>query len=163
MNSKKNEIDDETVTVLASGTMFKGDFESEGDVRVIGAFEGNLRCYRLMIDEDGDVQGKVDAETVSSSGRLVGQVTANKIFATATSTLEGKFMAVEYGLEPGAKIRKAELDSPDDEVMASTGANARRYPRVVQSHRTADQRGASDSASRPSASSSEDLSRVTGD
>ncbi|EPX84063.1 bactofilin family protein [Salipiger mucosus] len=156
------------VTVFASGGVFRGDFETEGDVRIVGDFEGNISCNKLMIELDGNVDGNVDADTVSSSGRLVGDVTANNIFVTASATLEGNFMAIKYGLEPGAKIRQANLDSPEEDAVQNAGPSVRRHPRIMKTHSAeqkptpAEQREAAGYTPRPSAPG-RDLSHATSD
>jgi cytoskeletal protein CcmA (bactofilin family) len=64
-------------SVLGRGTRVRGRIQGDGDLRVEGAIEGDVRVTgELLIDEGADVQGNIEAAIVTISGALTGDVTS---------------------------------------------------------------------------------------
>ncbi len=68
------------MTVIAVETEFKGKLDSQHTIQVDGLFEGIVTSKtRIIVSESGKITGEVNAEEVYVYGRLVGQITAEKV------------------------------------------------------------------------------------
>ncbi len=153
MNNQKHTTDldaEEQETVFGPDANFNGNIVTELDVRVFGSFDGSISCRKLSVEDGGRVNGDVDAETLSNAGHVSGDVTATNVFVASTGSLEGKFNAHQYGIELGASIKKAEMDSPDDIATSVSNPSSRRYPRVVVPHGSGKRQSSDHQASRAS-------------
>ena len=84
---------DDTETVLGSGVKISGNLASDGDVRIDGSFEkGELTVGgRLIIGEQGRVQGNVTAQACVIHGRVDGNIKADEsVEIGATGTVNGE-------------------------------------------------------------------------
>ena len=132
--SDKKETGDVHETIIAPDVHMKGDLVTDDDVRVRGTIEGVIRCRTLTLEDGSVVNGDVDAESVHVSGQLIGTATANNMMISKSGILDGDFTAHSYGIEPGAKIRSANLSSPDEVETSIRNPSNRMHPRVVVPH-----------------------------
>jgi cytoskeletal protein CcmA (bactofilin family) len=124
-------------TVINADAAFKGDFSSEGPMRIEGKVEGKVSCKgRLTIGKTAQVVGEAEvaqaviegalrgnimaAERVelASSARVTGDIRAPRLVVTEGATLEGK---VSIGVEAQA----ASSPSPGADRAASVLARDR--------------------------------------
>ena len=99
--------------VVSKGTRVEGDFASTESIRLDGAVTGQLKCdRRLVIGEEGSVQGKVIAADAVIMGRIKGDVViSGTLHLMGSAHIEGdihtKFLVVEEG---AAYIGKCQVD-----------------------------------------------------
>lgn len=149
--SEKKDVDEVQETIIAPDVEMKGELITDNDVRVRGTFEGVIRCNTLTLEEDSIVKGDVDAESIHVSGLLNGNATANNMMISKYGVLDGEFVAHRFGIEPGAKIRAANMSSPDEVETSVRNPSNRMHPRVVVPHNS-DKRQNREGASRPNPS-----------
>lgn len=74
-------------TLIGPNSVFKGNIESGGSVRIDGVLKGNLDVRGdVIIGKDGEVQGNIEADNIFISGAVDGNVTTTgmlKLFSTA--------------------------------------------------------------------------------
>jgi cytoskeletal protein CcmA (bactofilin family) len=112
--SKSSDTYDGKTTVFAEDSTFEGTFSTPGDVRVFGNFKGTLNCREVTVEETGALDGTVDAEQVQAAGVLEGEVGCKVLLVKNTAMLAGNFYSEMLGVEPGAKVKQAHFDSPDE-------------------------------------------------
>ncbi len=126
----------EDVNVLGATVRVRGRLLGDGDLRVDGEIEGDVRVRgALEIGESGNVRGSVAAQSVTLSGTLAGDVEADgPIVIRAGARVTGDMNGTEVALEEGASYTgriQAEFELPDglgDEARVETkgrGAAAR--------------------------------------
>lgn len=95
-----------TATVVGSGTRFVGDLLGDGDVLVEGHLEGRIRVEsNVKVGLAGDVQGDVEARSVTVLGRVRGQILASERAELASSaTVEGSVQAPKILIAEGAQL-----------------------------------------------------------
>jgi cytoskeletal protein CcmA (bactofilin family) len=100
--NKKPEIMERNV--IAKNTIIKGEITSDGDHRIDGFFEGNLKTKgRVIIGSGGVVNGTIEALHTDVEGAFSGQLNVEKILAVkATATISGEVVVGKLSIEPGA-------------------------------------------------------------
>jgi len=96
----------ETNCYIASGTTIKGKINSKGDVRVDGNIEGDLNTTgRLIIGENGKVNGALDTNYTEVSGKLeLKKINSKTLKLKSTARFEGVVEVEELIVESGAII-----------------------------------------------------------
>ena len=79
------------INVVAKNTTINGDIISEGDFRIDGTLEGNIKTKgRVIIGIDGSVKGKIDAVNSDIEGKFSGELLVQETLTIkATATISG--------------------------------------------------------------------------
>lgn len=127
--SGKNEMESEAIeSILGRGARVRGRIGGDGDLRVEGHVEGDVRISgQLAIEEGGAVTGDVEATAVVIGGALTGDIAAGgPITIRAGARVAGNLGNSEVVLEEGASFEgriDAEFDLPAG-LMASHEVSA---------------------------------------
>ncbi|MBL8553036.1 MAG: polymer-forming cytoskeletal protein [Phenylobacterium sp.] len=110
----------EPASLVAAGVRIAGNVETQGDLHLDGAVEGDLRVGLLVIGEAGSVSGAVHADAVEIRGRVTGVICARRVKLWATARVDGDISHTELSIEAGAHFegRSLALISPADETPA---------------------------------------------
>lgn len=89
---------------LVFGTLVKGDITTDSDIRIDGTVEGHIECAgRVIIGQQGRVQGTINCANADILGTLVGNIEASDTISVhATGRLEGDMRTVTLAIEPKA-------------------------------------------------------------
>jgi cytoskeletal protein CcmA (bactofilin family) len=114
-------------SVLGRGTRVRGRIQGDGDLRVEGAIEGDVRVTgELLIDEGADVQGNIEAAVVTIGGALTGDVTSRGgVVVRSSAKVSGNLGSPEVSLEEGAEFSgriDADFELPAELVDGLSGA-----------------------------------------
>ena len=66
-------------SVISSDMKIKGKISADGDLVLLGAVVGDIKCHSLSIEDTGTLKGNIDADVVTVSGKCDGQVTGDII------------------------------------------------------------------------------------
>lgn len=105
---------DEINAFLGSGTVYHGQLNFQGAVRIDGNFVGEISSEgTLIIGKDALVEGKVHVGQIVLSGRLTGEVAAaKKATLHRSAVLSGNLVTPALVMEEGAVL--------DGQVFMST-------------------------------------------
>jgi len=89
---------------IGKNTTIVGDVQSEGDFRIDGILEGNLRTDgRVVVGETGTVKGTVHCVNADIAGKYVGELeVANTLTVHGTANIAGNVFIGKLSVEPGA-------------------------------------------------------------
>lgn len=74
-------IADDSVSVVARDTSWKGDIDAENSVQIFGKFEGNIRAREdVWITEGAEVDATINAQRVIVGGSVAGTIQATSRF-----------------------------------------------------------------------------------
>lgn len=77
-------------TIIGPDTIFKGELNSKGTVRIDGDFEGIINADWIIIGEAGKVKGEINSRGIVIGGKVEGNI-------NSTETIEIKHKAQVIG------------------------------------------------------------------
>ncbi|WP_440879679.1 bactofilin family protein [Tenacibaculum sp. C7A-26P2] len=90
--------------VIGGNTKIVGEIVSEGDFRIDGTLEGNIKTNgRIIIGEAGLVKGKAECTNADVEGKFAGDLqVSNVLTVKATANITGEVIIGKLSVEPGA-------------------------------------------------------------
>ena len=90
--------------VIGITTEITGDITSDGDFRIDGKVEGNIKTSgRLIIGIDGVVKGTIDCVNADIEGKISGKLTCSGTLSLkASAVIDGEVYLEKLAVEPGA-------------------------------------------------------------
>ena len=117
------------INVVAKNTAIIGDITSEGDFRIDGTLEGNIKTKgRVIIGISGSVKGKIDAVNSDIEGKFSGDLLVQETLTIkATAIISGDVVIGKLSVEPGATFNAScsmrgaikELNKPNEQQKLS--------------------------------------------
>ena len=115
-------------SILAAGLTIEGKIECNGNIRVAGRFQGNVKVTgELTIESGASIDGEVTADTVLVGGEVQGLiVAASRVEFKESGVLIGDLKAGSLTVAAGSKMRgKVEFGWKEGEVEAGSSDHAR--------------------------------------
>ncbi|MDO6595912.1 polymer-forming cytoskeletal protein [Oceanihabitans sp. 2_MG-2023] len=90
--------------IIAKGTKIVGDFSSEGDLRIDGTIEGNLKTPgKIVVGKWGVINGTLTGSDAYFEGKFSGNLTLTGTLTLKSSAhIEGEVVLGKLEVEPGA-------------------------------------------------------------
>lgn len=106
MFSEKKTPQTSEINVIGKNTSIIGDIVSEGDFRIDGTVEGNVKTNgKVVIGVFGNVNGKIDCVEADIEGKFNGELTATYLLTLKTSAkITGNVIISKLAVEPGAEF-----------------------------------------------------------
>ena len=94
------------VTQIGSSVKIEGDFISEENVQIEGAFIGTLKTKQdLIVKDQAVLEAEIQAGNLFLSGKIKGNVTVKgRIELTASAEITGDIICQSISIETGAKL-----------------------------------------------------------
>ena len=91
------------VTVIAPGTLLKGDISGEDTLRISGTVQGHIDCRRMVwVDQSGCVKGNVTARRVIIEGEMAGDIqSAERVEIRSNGRMVGNIYAANVTIDQG--------------------------------------------------------------
>jgi len=92
--------------VVGKNTTIVGDVNSEGDFRIDGSVDGNIKTAgRVVIGALGSVTGKIECDNADIEGKFSGELHVNCLLTLkATAKIYGEVVISKLSVEPGAEF-----------------------------------------------------------
>lgn len=119
---------DQQVSVVASGTSWKGDLESHGSIHVYGNITGSLKAAEdIWIADGAEVDATIEADRVIVAGEIAGSITARSRFeALPECELHADVNAPTFVVHEGATINGAlSMTDRDSRQAGAEGRDSR--------------------------------------
>jgi cytoskeletal protein CcmA (bactofilin family) len=102
MLKRRDETDIDTV--LAEDIDFSGVLSFKEPLMIKGKFKGEIKASGdLFVGEKAEVEAKIEARTISSRGRIKGNIIAqSRIELSSTAVVEGDMQCPDLIIESGA-------------------------------------------------------------
>lgn len=90
--------------IVGKNTSLVGDIKSEGDFRIDGKVEGNIKTSgRVVIGQEGSVDGTIECAHADIEGKFSGKLNVDEMLSLkATATISGEVVLGKLSVEPGA-------------------------------------------------------------
>ena len=93
-------------TIIGPNAYFRGDIQSDGGARIDGIFEGTIDITgNLIVSEGAKVIADIQANNVSISGAIKGDIDANKVEILESGRVWGNLKVNSLLLNEGAFLR----------------------------------------------------------
>ncbi|MBC8043969.1 MAG: polymer-forming cytoskeletal protein [Rhizobacter sp.] len=130
MFGKKNGISDsipsvDKISIIADGAIFRGDLETDGNVRIDGKVIGNISSSaNVAVGKSGQVDGNINAGMLKVSGKIKGNVDiSTKLILDVTSSVLGDIKTSVLTVEEGAAINgKVTIEARGSQLSTGVGA-----------------------------------------
>ena len=119
---------------ITRGLSVVGDMEGDGDIRLDGRLEGNVRCRALVIGESGELVGRVDAQEVTVLGTVRGDIHAVQVKLESSANVSGdvvhEILEVAAGAQVAGRYSRATEKIRKEPAGAGVAATGETPPRV---------------------------------
>ena len=94
-------------SVVTADTVLEGNYQGKTDLCIAGNINGDVDVKgTVFLDATGKVKGSVSADSVIVSGKIGGNLTANKeTELRAGAEIDGYVISREIHISPGAKVK----------------------------------------------------------
>lgn len=105
-NKKDRQMAESTSSqnIISQGTKIVGDFNSEGDFRVDGVIEGNIKTKgKVVVGKTGLIKGTLQGTDAYFEGKFSGKLAlSDTLTLKASAHIEGEVVVGKLAVEPGA-------------------------------------------------------------
>ncbi len=105
-NKKEKQMTEGTSNqnIIAQGTKMVGDFNSQGDLRIDGIIEGNIKTSgKVVVGKSGLIKGTLNGTDAYFEGKFSGKLAlSGTLTLKASAHIEGEVVAGKLAVEPGA-------------------------------------------------------------
>ena len=106
-DNKKSKQDNEGLSsqnIISQGTKIVGDFTSEGDFRIDGIVEGNIKTSgKVVVGKAGFIKGTLQGNDAYFEGKFSGKLAlSGTLSLKATAHIDGEVLVGKLAVEPGA-------------------------------------------------------------
>jgi cytoskeletal protein CcmA (bactofilin family) len=106
-DNKKEKQNLETTSnqnIISQGTKIVGDLTSEGDLRIDGIVEGNLKTTgKVVVGKSGFIKGTLNGSDAYFEGKFSGKLNLSDTLTLKSSAhIEGEVILGKLSVEPGA-------------------------------------------------------------
>lgn len=90
--------------IIAQGTKIVGDLNSEGDIRIDGRVEGNIKTTgKVAVGKNGKIKGTLQGTDAIFDGNFDGKLAlSGTLTLKSTAHIEGEVVVGKLAVEPGA-------------------------------------------------------------
>lgn len=101
---KSNENNSLAVNLIANGTTFKGDIQTEGDLRIDGSLNGTIHSKgKVIVGETGKVEGDVQCQNADISGKVNANLKITELLnLKSTARITGEVLTKKLSIEEGS-------------------------------------------------------------
>ena len=95
-----------SATIIAAGTVLKGDITANGDIRIDGTLQGNIQCHaKVVIGANGSVDGDITGQQADIMGKVTGTIKVKELLQLkGGSHVHGNLYAGKLQIEPSANF-----------------------------------------------------------
>lgn len=103
---KRMEENKSNQNLIAQGTKITGDFMSEGDFRIDGTIEGNVKTIgKIVVGKSGFIKGTLQGKDAYFEGKFSGKLSLSGMLTLkSTAHIDGEVIVGKLAVEPGASF-----------------------------------------------------------
>ena len=89
-------------TLISKDLRIVGDLQSDGEVHIDGAVNGDIRSEILLIGETANITGEIVSDSVIIHGMVKGHIKAREVKLARTANVIGDILHEDLSIETGA-------------------------------------------------------------
>lgn len=115
-------------SIISADLKIIGDLNSNGEIQIDGAVDGDIRTKSLLVGETADIRGEIVADTVFVHGTITGLIKARSVNLAKTAHVVGDILHEDLAIETGAFLeghckRMVEKKEQPDARINAVGKN----------------------------------------
>ncbi|MBU0675360.1 MAG: polymer-forming cytoskeletal protein [Proteobacteria bacterium] len=91
-------------SIIGKGMTVVGDLTFSGKVRIDGNIEGNITGDYLILSQDGNITGDIEAATVVCHGQIDGNLRIAKLYLKKSGVINGRLDTSDLSVESGGVL-----------------------------------------------------------
>jgi cytoskeletal protein CcmA (bactofilin family) len=111
-------------STLGTGLVIEGNVSGSGDLLLDCTVHGDVKVSHLTVGESGNIEGKVEADTIEVRGRVVGSIKGTQVKLQATAYVEGDITHEQLAIDVGAYFQGRCLQTRPAPAAATAPINA---------------------------------------
>lgn len=119
------------LSIIAEGTLCRGDIETSGNLRVDGKIIGNIvSTANVAIGKGGIVEGNIVAAMIKISGKVQGNLdVSNRLILDASAVVAGEIKSKLLSIDEGAIVNGTVImtGNSSSENLSSVAASKKEY------------------------------------
>lgn len=117
--------------IIAQGTKIVGDFNSEGDFRIDGTVEGNIKTTgKIAVGKAGFIKGTLQGTDAYFDGSFSGKLSlSGTLTLKASAHIEGEVIVGKLAVEPGATFNVSCVMKGSVKEMNKGGQQQQQQPK----------------------------------
>ena len=120
-------------SIISADLKIVGDLNSNGEIQIDGAVDGDIRTKSLLVGETARIKGEIVADTVFVHGSISGQIKSREVNLSKTAHVVGDILHENLAIETGAileghckrMVDKSAAEESKASVFGSNDANRR--------------------------------------
>lgn len=123
--AKSFEPENRLPNMIGPGTKIVGNIETNGDIRIDGAIEGDIQSKgKVVVGPNGEVKGEIKCVNCEVSGKVDGKVLVSELLSLkASSNISGDIKTGKLTIEPGALFTgTCNMEHGSSKTMQTPGA-----------------------------------------
>lgn len=89
---------------IGKGSRITGELYFPGTVELPGYVNGSVEAAAIVIEEAGEVEGELQAASITIRGRFKGQIIGGKVALHTTARVAGDITYESLSIESGAQV-----------------------------------------------------------
>ncbi len=125
-----------STSLIGAGTTFKGDINSNADLRIDGTLTGNIfSTAKIIIGANGLVEGDISGQQADIHGKVVGTIKVKDLLQLkGTSVVNGNIHAGNLQIDTSASFNGQCQMAPPDASAARSQAKEEKPVKVMETH-----------------------------
>ena len=113
----------ETCSQLDGDGVFEGKYNTSGSVLIRNNFIGEISADQIIVDENGQLEGKIKSTELIISGDVRGNITSDSIVIMETGKLSGNITYKQIAVFEGGIINvdgMKQIEEKEDKIVKIT-------------------------------------------
>ena len=89
-------------SIISADLKIVGDLNSNGEIQIDGAVNGDIRTKSLLVGETANIKGEIVADSVFVHGSISGQIKSRSVNLAKTARVVGVILHEDLVIETGA-------------------------------------------------------------
>jgi len=89
-------------SIISADLRIVGDLNSDGEIQVDGAIDGDIRTRSLLVGQTANIKGEIVADSVHVHGNINGQIKSRSVLLASTAHVVGDILHLDLAIETGA-------------------------------------------------------------
>jgi cytoskeletal protein CcmA (bactofilin family) len=113
----------ETCSQLDGDGVFEGKYNTSGSVLIRNKFIGEISADQIIVDENGQLEGKIKSTELIISGHVTGNIISDSIVIMETGKLSGNITYKQIAVFEGGIINvdgMKQIEEKEDKIVKIT-------------------------------------------